>query len=331
MSVTYGQNSYPQAGAIPVDTVIKTTSTTDGQVQHVNVDTSALPSGAATAAAQASLLTELQLKADLTETQPISNTDDFYLKVSMGSISGHYAVNKFGAAPSGVQTTPTDIWGRADATPTQQVWLAPTAARIHAIVSSSSDDVSGGVGALNVTVYGLTSWSTNETSEIVTLTGTTPVNTSNSYVIIHRMVCGAQATTTNVGVNVGTITATAATDSTITAVILPSDGQTEMAIYGVPSTQVAYLHHWYCHIDKTSAAAATVDFRIRVNPNPNVQTKAFIRKADMSCQSTGSNAVERNYKTPLRFPGPCIIKITGIASAADIDAESGFGLILKDN
>lgn len=70
MSVTYGNNNQ-NAGAVPVDTVIKTTSTTDGEVQHVNVDTSALPSGAATAAGQASLLAELQNKADTTDIQPI--------------------------------------------------------------------------------------------------------------------------------------------------------------------------------------------------------------------------------------------------------------------
>lgn len=40
--------------------------------QVVKVASSALPSGAATAAAQADLLTELQRKADLTETQPVS-------------------------------------------------------------------------------------------------------------------------------------------------------------------------------------------------------------------------------------------------------------------
>ena len=91
MSVTYRTNDN-KAGAVPVDTVIKTTSTTDGQVQHVNVDneitvspttdtfnvdvlSSVLPSGAATAANQSSLLTELQGKADLTETQPVTIKD----------------------------------------------------------------------------------------------------------------------------------------------------------------------------------------------------------------------------------------------------------------
>jgi len=268
------------------------------------------------------LVTDIQGRQFVVDEATLS---DYGLSVARGLISGITRVNKFGAAPDGIQTTATDVWSRANSSATQPIWLAPTAARVHQIVSSSDSDGKTGshtsVGARTIRVYGLTSWSTSETSEVITLDGTTNVPTVNSYVIIHRMKVLACGTS---GPNVGTITATAATDTTVTAVILPTDGQTEMAIYGVPSGYTFYLKRWGCGIDKASSTAVTVDFRLVVNENPDVQTIAFLRKDDISLQSTGSSIHERYYEIPPSFAGPCIIKVQGIGSANDIEGESGF-------
>jgi len=255
---------------------------------------------------------------------------DFPLQVARGLVSGITSVNKFGAATSGIQTTATDIWSRADATPTQQIWLAPTAARIHAIVSTSADDDGdpAGTGARTIRIYGLKTWDLAETSEDIILNGITPVNTVNSYVIIHRMkvlTCGAS------GPNVGTISATAATDTTVTAVIMPGDGQTEMAIYGVPSIQSFYLTRWGAGIAKASGVQADANFEIRVNESPNVNTTCFLRKNDLSVQSTGSNNIEKHFYNPIKYAGPCIIKVQATASASDVDGKSAFDGYLINN
>ena len=254
---------------------------------------------------------------------------DIFVEASRGNISNMSTVNKFGEAPSGIQTTETDIWSRANATPTQSVWLAPTAARIHTIQSDSASDVASGVGATTVIVYYLPDWDTAETTETVTGDLNAGIAMNNAAVMIHRMKVTPQATSTSA--NVGTITATAATDATITAVILPGDGQTEMAIYGVPSTKKAYLKRWSGGIDKTQGAAATADFIIRLNPNPDVQTVSFLRKQDFSVQSTGTNYFEKSFELLPCYDGPCIIKVTAIGSAADIDGQADFDLLLVDN
>ena len=249
---------------------------------------------------------------------------DFGVEVARGKVSGFARVNKFGVAPDGIQLTATDIWSRANATATQQIWLAPTAARQHSIVSSSTDDDGDpvGLGARTLRVYGLKTWDLAETSEDITLDGTTPVLTAQSYVIIHRMKVLTSGAT---NINVGTITATAAApDSTITAVILPGDGQTEMAIYGVPSIQTFYLKRWGASIGKAAGAAVTANYAMRVNENPNVQTTNFLRKDDINLQSTGTAGITRTYDIPPSFAGPCIIKIQATASAADVDGASGF-------
>lgn len=256
-------------------------------------------------------------------------TTDYGLEVARGRITGVTRVNKFGAAPDGVQTSATDIWSRADSTPTQQIWLAPTAARVHAIVSTStSDDGSPvGVGARTIRVYGLQTWSSAETNEDVTLDGTTPVNTANSYVIIHRMKVLTSGATS---INVGTITATAATDNTVTAVIAPGDGQTEMAIYGVPSGYTFYLKRWGASIGKGNTTIS-VNFKLLVNENPNVQTTNYLRKDDINLVSTGTSGISRVYDIPPSFAGPCIVKVQAIASNADTDATSGFDAYIVAN
>lgn len=253
---------------------------------------------------------------------------DPLLNVASGGIPGVSIVNKFGRAPNGVQTTATDIWGRADATPTQQIWLAPTAARIHAIVSSSASDDGNpvGVGARTIRIWGLTSWSVAEVSEDITLDGTTPVNTANSYVMINRMKVLTSGATS---INVGTITATAATDSTITAVILPGRGQTEQAIYGLPSTQSAYMINYHLSMNDPTAASR-VDISLLVNENPNVQTTNYLVKHSGHLSNQGSSAIDIPLQCA-KYSGPAIIKLQGTGNAADLDVSASFDLYLKNN
>jgi hypothetical protein len=255
---------------------------------------------------------------------------NYALNAARGLLTGVTTVNKFGAAPAGVQLTATDIWSRADAAATQQIWVPPTTARVHAIVSSSASDDGdpAGVGARTVRIHGLTAWNAAEVSEDITLNGTGAVNTANSYVIIHRMKVLTSGATS---INVGTISATAATDTTITAVILPGEGQTEMAIYGVPSTQSFYMCRWYCGIAKASGTAVDASFVLLVNETPTTNLLNYLYKSNLSLQSTGTSAFEKQYCVPVKYSGPCIIKVQATASAADVDATSGFDGYLINN
>ena len=264
-------------------------------------------------------------------------TRDFALEVAKGNIPGHSAVNKFGRAPDGIQTTATDIWDRADAAATQQIWIAPTAARIHAIASNSDLDgktaAPSSVGMRTIEVTGLQTWGIAETSETVTLDGTTPVNTVSSYVIIHRMKMLTHGTS---GPNVGTITATAAApDSTVTAQIDPDTGQTEMSIYGIPSTQKAYMTSFDVNAHNTGnpSTVIEVDFDMLVNEHPDVDetAAAFIIKANMGMIMTGSTIFTKNFEPPLEIAGPAIIKFQAISTLADTEAVAEFDLYLVDN
>lgn len=260
---------------------------------------------------------------------PYLGVFDYWLELASGRIPGHSGVNKFGHALNGVQTTFTDLWPRADATPTQQVWLAPTAARVHAIVSSSTSDDGDpvGVGARTVRIWGLTSWSAKETYEDVTLNGTNAVNTTESYVMINRMKVTSSGAT---NINVGTITATAATNNTVTALIAVGEGQTQQLIYGVPSTQTAYMvDTGLSMIDAT--AATRIEWAIFVNEFPHLQPTIFIQKYVSHLANNGSSRVIRDWHPYFAIPGPAIVKVMAYANTADVSAAGTFDMILVDN
>ena len=261
----------------------------------------------------------------------IPQNHDMALEIAAGTYANYTAVNKFGRAPAGGQTTATDIWDRANATPTQQIWLAPTAARIHAIVSTDDTDgktaAPNSVGARTLRVYGLTSWDAAEVSEDITLDGTTAVNTTNSYVIIHRMKALTWGTS---GPNAGIISATAATDTTVTAAIIIGQGQTQMAVYGIPSTQTAYMTSYYGSAIQ-AAAACRGSVELFVNPIPDTLTTKYLVKHTNGWDTTATSYIPHGFNPYFKIAGPAIIKIQVISSAADTDFSAGFDLILVDN
>lgn len=259
-------------------------------------------------------------------------TISFEDKVALGMVDGTSTVNKFGRAPSGIQITPTDVWDRADAAATQQTWLAPTAARVHAIVSTSADDDGApeGDGARTIRVYGLPSWSEKQIYEDVVLNGTSSVNTVNSYVIIHRMKVLSSGSTS---INVGIITATAATDGTVTAQINIGQGQTQMAIYGIPSGQTAVLNDYYAsiHDSRTASQSAFSDINFLINEFPDSQPAIFIVKHTQGVASFGTGYLRHIFSPKSKVSGPAIIKISMTASAADMECSAGFDLEIYDN
>ena len=253
-------------------------------------------------------------------------TKDFLLEVAKGNIPGHYSVNKFGSS-SFIKQTPSDVWD-IDSTP----WLAPTAARVHTIASTSALDTDGGDGARTVRIWALPDWDTAEVSEDVTMnTGTPP--TTDAYVMIHRM---KVLTTGSTGPfsNVGTISATAAVDGTVTAQIAAIKGQTQMAIFGIPSTQKFYMYNFAASIAHTSPAPNTADSAgiiifqsTDIVNNPTV----FTFKHTAAIQDNGLTSIDSTFSPPKEFEGPCVIKIAMVASITDAFCDASFDGVLVDN
>lgn len=256
---------------------------------------------------------------------------DFHLEVAMEKVGGHFSITKFGRNIEIDSGVTADVWDGGYTVASggvSLIWVAPTQARTHTIASTDVNDTTGGTGARTVRIFGLTSWTTAEVSEDVTMNTGSPPVTSNSYVIIHRMHVLTKGAT---NVNIGIITATATSDGTITAQIRVGQGQTQMAIYGVPSTQTAYLGRLYANTNRSVVAAAAADVTLLVNPEPQTELTNFLVKHTFGLMTTGTSAFLIPYYVPKVIQGPAIIKVQAVSGANDMDVSAGFDLILADN
>jgi hypothetical protein len=245
------------------------------------------------------------------------------LSAPFGELNGVGIINKFGRS-SNVDQTPTDIWDRADTASNQAIWVAPTAARVHNIASTSiADTAAAGAGARTIVVRGLVNWTTPEVSEEVSLSGTTPVATVNSWVIIHRITVLTWGAT---GPNVGTITATAAVDATVTAQVEAGNGTTLMSIYGVPDGQTIHISSYYASILRANLSTSEVhaDLSVLAWLDPPVNPEAYLLARTIGFGSRGSNPFSQVENPYFSCPGPCVVKTQAIGSVANLDISAGF-------
>lgn len=250
---------------------------------------------------------------------------DFGTEVGRGNVPGYSKVNKYGEALDCDSGVLTDIWDGADGITSTDIWVAPTVARVHNLASASAADAAAGTGMRTCRVYGLIDWDTDEVSEDITLNGVTNVATINSYVIIHRIV---GLTFGSGGTNAGIVTATAVTDATITAAIQAAEGQTLMAIYGVPSTKDIYVKTAMVTALR-SVSTVKVDATIWAKENVDQSDAGFITKERFSLSD--SHNWPRHWDPPKSFSGPCIVKIQVDTNASNTQVSAAFDAYLVDS
>jgi hypothetical protein len=240
---------------------------------------------------------------------------DFSINVARGRIQNMFTVNKFGRNPD-IDIGTEDCWSQGG------TWVGPTAARVHALVSSSAADASGGTGARTVTVYGLDS-AYAQTQETVTLNGVTPVNTSGSYIMIHRMLV---ETAGSGMINAGTITATAAVDGTITIAIIADKGQSQLGLYMVPAGYTAYCLSW--RVDINGGTNARLAAELMAKPFGG----AWNLKSTIDLQIGSSSGHNESFDPPMRLcTEKGLIRLRGTADTNNTSMNGHFDLIVVAN
>ena len=220
------------------------------------------------------------------------------LAVQRGDVGNFSGVQKFGYNSS-VGTSFETIWdGGGD-------YTFITSSGTATATSSDTDDNTG-----TVKIFGLDS-NYDLAEETLTIGGSAG---SVSFIRVFR----ALMKTANTGnANVGTITITVS--STTVAQILPTYGQTLMAIYTVPRKYQAYLVQ--LDVGSSKDLENEIKFRIKQIDNGNVwNTRSFI--------TARGGFTEKNYHVP-----EIILEKTDIEMRAKSSATSsisgGFELILE--
>lgn len=242
---------------------------------------------------------------------------DFFVEIARNNVPEMQDYSGFGLNEDvDTGTTPEDVWT------TGGVFVPPTTNRIHAIVSTSANDTSAGTGARTVKVYGVTT--AGLANEVVTLNGVTPVNTVNSYLDIYIMyvnTAGSGAT------NVGAITATAATDATVTIIIQANGLNTSRkSIRLIPTGFRGLLFDWSCAMQQNTASSFASMALQTMQPSG-----VFITRSFMFLNNTGDSSAYLEFKVPLVIEAGTWVR-TRCTSVTNNNTliRAGFNLILEE-
>lgn len=194
-------------------------------------------------------------------------------EIALGNIANAGYVLKFGRN-NNVDTSsdPEDVWnggGLYTGHPTGSPELVT-------IVSSSTNDASGGTGARTIRIFGLkTSTSTEYESEDITMNGTTSVDSANSWYRINRAYV---LTAGSANGAVGNITiAHKVTTANVFAVMPATFNQTTICAWTVPYGKTAIVRAATASIIRSAGAAGSATLSIRIKaPGSNVYTSGGV-------------------------------------------------------
>jgi hypothetical protein len=286
-----------------------------------------------------SVLFSAQLNIPSTGTGDVSNgvmsTSNFMLEVAKGNVPGHSVINKFGHNPDSQEGDVEDVWGGGGL-----YGFYPATEQFIDIESSSVEDdiltagAIAGTGAHTVILQGLcedsTDWVQCETE--VEMNGIAPVEVDTKFIRLFRAfvrTSGDNAT------NEGNITAYIRGAETLTNTgiwISATHGQTQQAIYTVPSGKTAYFVKGYVGLSTSTVTQKQGTFNWMLRVNAFGPGGAWLTQGEVGLTNLGSNYWKYEYGIPAGpIPFKTDIRITLTESNDDFDTVAGYDLILVDD
>ena len=193
-----------------------------------------------------------------------------------------------------------------------QPWL-PLVAQPIEIVSTSGADALGGLGAQVVCVHGLdANW--NEQQEQVSMLGTTPVETTLSFLRVDYILVIEVGTYR--GSNIGNITASESESPADTVIrMLAGNGLCQSTHYSVPAGHTLLVHEY--GVSSDASKIMTVKMYVATGSDTTVPYVGA-RTAQLILEASGSISGESGFTVP--FPVP---EYTDLWATARITTGTG--------
>lgn len=245
-------------------------------------------------------------------------TQDFFLRVSLGLVSGHSYINKFGRNPDlDTGANGADIWTQGG------LYTFLSAAATLYVSSSQVADTQ------EITVQGLdATWAYQE--QTVDLTGQTQAAIPGTWLRVFRAFNSDGTPTTGDVYIAETDTLTGGVPDTASKIKAKIDiyaQQTLMAIYTVPLGKTGYVVDQYYTINKASGATMIVNARLYTREPSGV----FRVQNIFAVQSTGSSALAHRPLFAEGYPAKTDMLMRGVSFANDADVSAGFSVLLIDD
>lgn len=232
---------------------------------------------------------------------------DFYQEVQEGRRDGYEVLAKTGLNPD--VTTAEDIWNGGGTYTGQPENYTPETVDVF---SADADDAAGDTGARTIRIEGLqTSTSTEYTTEDITLNGTTPVTSANTWWRINR---AWVLTAGSSGANEGAITCRATSTTANVFFVMPAArNQTAVAAWTVPAGHTAWIKHLIFTQARANAAAGTATVTLRTREPGEVY------RARRVYEMTTAYPIDRVHLGGIECPAGTDIKLrVDVVSAASL-------------
>lgn len=266
------------------------------------------------------LSTPIQQDADAATVRAITEE----VAIAGGLFTGYSIVNKFGTnADIDTGTVPEDIWEGGGV----YTGFPDSTLETVEVLSSSVNDASAGTGARTIRITGLdANYAVQQ--ETITLNGTTPVASANTYRRVHT---ATVLTAGSGGVNAGTITVRhSTTEANVFLSLVAGRNQSNCSGYTVPAGYTAYMRHVTVAIRGTSGSPLSSTVAVE----GQIWTRSFggVFRSRRPFVSSTNFPLEDDIYGGLVFTekSDLILRITAV-SANDTSVVGGYDLILVKN